>query len=77
MHQVTLDEVIAMAGVYTGTVYNAISCFTRITSNLVPRCLFRWFHKPIETAETTHKIFVDDLIFANLQFSSIEKFNYM
>jgi hypothetical protein len=46
-------------------------------SNLVPGCLFRWLHKLLETAETVLKILMDDLIFANLKFYSIEKFNYM
>jgi hypothetical protein len=45
-------------------------------SNLVPRSLFRSLHKSQETAaKTIHKILVDDLIFANLQFRSIENFN--
>jgi hypothetical protein len=43
--------------------------------NLVPKSLFRSFHKSLETAKIIHKILVDDLIFTNLQFCSIGKFN--
>jgi hypothetical protein len=43
--------------------------------NLVPISLFRSPHKSLETAKTIHKILVDDLIIANLQFYSIEKIN--
>jgi hypothetical protein len=32
-------------------------------------------HKSLETAKTIHKILVNDLIIANLQFCSIEKYN--
>jgi diacylglycerol kinase family enzyme len=48
-------------------------------SLILNRCSFRWLHKPLETAETIHKILVDGLIciFANVQFNSIEKFNYI
>jgi hypothetical protein len=46
-------------------------------ASLVPRCIFRRVHKSLETTEAIHKILVDDLIFANLQFYSIETFNYM
>jgi hypothetical protein len=46
-------------------------------TNLVPRSLFRLLHKSLETAKAIHKILIDDLIFKNLQFYSIEKFNYI
>jgi hypothetical protein len=50
---------------------------TRLDTNLVPRSLFRSLHKSLETAKTIRKILVDDLIFENVQFYSIEKLNYI
>jgi hypothetical protein len=40
-----------------------------------PQILIPLLHKSLETAKAIHKILVGDLIFANLQFCSIEKFN--
>jgi hypothetical protein len=48
-----------------------------ITDQSRPQMLIAFAPLPLETAKTIHKILVDYLIFANLRFYSIEKFNYI